>query len=148
MQGIQILHFLIASVLVVLYSSTIRVPNSGFRADAETAAYVQRNRIQSLFEVKAQLEFWRVLKGNKKSFCHNSKRKRLKKETVGLFLNEANDLVTLERGKAMVPRAIFASDLPLGSLSSLCLGFKEENCHQWVRIKLGITWENLTHKHA
>ena len=105
----------------------------------------------SLFsEVKAQLElrFARDLKGNKKSFYHNSKSKRLKKENGGLFPNGANDLVTMETDKAVVPRAIFASDLASVSPSSLCLGCKEENYQQWVRIKSGITWENSTHKHA
>lgn len=105
----------------------------------------------SLFsEVKAQLElrFARDPKDNKKSFYYNSKSKRLKTENVGLFPNGANDKVTMETDKAVVLRAIFASDLPSGSPSSLCLGFKEEDYQQWVRIKSGITWENSTNKHA
>lgn len=134
----------------VPYISTIRAANSGFWADAETAGNVQRITYSLFSEVKAQLElkFVRDLEGNKKSFCHNSKSKRLKKENVDLLPNGANDLVTMETDKAVVPSAIFASDLPAGSRSSLCLGFKEEKYHQWVRIKSGITWENSTHKHV
>lgn len=74
------------------------------------------------------MRFARDLKGNKKSFYHSSKNKRLKKENVGFFLNGANFLVTMETDK--VPGATFASDLPTGPPSSICLRFKEENYPQ------------------
>lgn len=51
MEDIQILHFLIASVLAFERSVHFhdRGGNSGFWADAETAGNTQRNHIQSLF---------------------------------------------------------------------------------------------------
>lgn len=102
--------------------------------------------IKSFLRSKLYLRFASDPKSNKKSFCYNSKSRRLKRGNVVLSLNGANDLA-METDEAGAPRGTVAPGISSRSHRSLCLEFMEEN-QKRVRIKSGITWENLTHKHS
>lgn len=150
MEDIQILHFLIASVLA--FEQSVHFHDQGKKLRflgwcRNCWKYLQESHAVSFLRSKLYLRFANDPKGSKKSFCHNSEIKRHKTGNVALFLNGAN-YPAMETDEVVAPRVAIASGISSRSPRSLCLEFMEENCQQRVRIKAGIAWENSPHKHS
>lgn len=103
--------------------------------------------IKSFLRSKLYLRFADDPKGNKKSFCYNSKSKRLKTGNVVFFLNGANDLA-METDEVWHPEPVLPQAYHQGFTSRFSVlridGGEPETGEDQVRDYM----ENLTHKHS